>query len=269
MKRLMWYSILLMMLSACADAGVSLTAEANYLMASTQITDLRITATVQSARAATTLDFLGTRGAVEATRSIFLEETLVATGFAPDTLATQRQAILGSSPTPTTTNTPLPEITEETIGIQGDARESLILPTPIEVTINAPNPTATPLSVAPPTPDLGALQLGDLVTATGTGEDGCGTGITSIFNDDVPEIYVILPTFNLSANTYNFAARWQRDGQAVGPVYEFTPDYDADALCIWFFVDPSDFAFEAGNYSVAIDINGQLAAGPVPFLIQE
>ena len=86
----------------------------------------------------------------------------------------------------------------------------------------------------------------------------------SVFGMDVSEIYVILPAFNISANSYTFAARWQKDGQPIGPVYDFTPDFDSDSLCIWFFVDDTDFPLEPGTYNVSIDINGQPAAGPVP-----
>ena len=257
--------ILIFIVSACADAGTSLTLEANYQLAGTQIADLRITATVQAARAETTLDFMGTRAAIAGTRSSFLVETLVATGYSPDILATQREAITGSTPTPVPTATLAPGVTQDVNPNQASVAETLT-PSPPAVTINAPNPTSTP--VIQPTPDFGGLTTGSLITATGAGNDGCGAGVTSVFGMGVSEIYAILPAFNITANDYTFAARWQKDGQPIGPVYDFTPDFDSDSLCIWFFVDNTDFPLEPGTYSVSIDINGQPAAGPVPFVIQ-
>lgn len=268
MKRLSLLFTLIFILSACVNNEASLTLEANHGLAGTSLADLRVTASVQAARAETTLDFMGTRSSLAATQSIFLEETLIATGFAPDRLATQRQLSLGSSPTPLPTFTPLPESTEN---INPVSSTLALSPTPgaPPVTINAPrSPVPTATSLIEPTPDFGGLLRGNLLTATGAGDNGCGTGVTSIFGMDVSEIYVILPVFNITANSYTFAARWQRDGQPVGPVYDFTPDFDADELCIWFFVDESDFEFLPGNYTVTIDINGQIGAGPIPFIIQ-
>ncbi|MGB7339342.1 MAG: hypothetical protein WBC91_10660 [Phototrophicaceae bacterium] len=272
MKRLLIIPILIMILAACAETGVSLTSEANYAFAGTQVADLRVTATVQAARAETTLDFMGTRSARAAAQSSFFEETLVATGFAPDLLATQRQQALGgASPTPQPSATPLVTVEDgSSSGVTPVAGQTLT-PTPPAVTINAPNAAVNPPTSAvqiQATPDLGGLILGNVLTATGAGDDGCGSGVTSIFGMNTTEIYVIIPTFNITANTYTLAARWQRAGQAIGPVYDFTPLADSEQLCIWFFVDNTDFPFEAGNYSVTIDVNGQAVSGPIPFVIQ-
>lgn len=273
MKPLFSSLILIIILSACAETGTSLTSEANYAFAGTQVADLRVTATVLAARAETTLDFMGTRASRSAAQSEFLEETLVATGFSPDILATQReQALGGATSTPTATLTPVTSDINNTSGMTTtpDMIETFT-PTPPAVTINAPNdPVTAPTRAVEiqPTADLGGLILGNVLTATGAGDDGCGSGVTSIFNINTPEIYVIIPTFNVVANTYTLAARWQRDGQPIGPVYDFTPLADSEQLCIWFFIDNTDFPFEAGSYSVSIDVNGQQVAGPIPFVIQ-
>lgn len=265
MKHLILILNLILILSACTDTGTSLTLEANYRLAGTQVEDLRITATVQMARAETTLDFMGTRAAVSGNQSGFLVETLVATGISPELLATQRESFLGSSPTPVP-----PTIIGNNANQEIRPGQTLIAetftPSPPAVTINAPNPTSTALIQA--TPDFGGLTIGNLITATGAGNDGCGRGVSSVFGMNVSEIYVILPVFNVTANDYIFAARWQKNGQPIGPIYDFSPDVDSDSLCVWFFVDATDFAFEPGTYSVSIDINGQRASGPVPFVIQ-
>lgn len=265
MKSLLLLSILTLILSACATTESSLTLEANYALAGTQVADLRITASVQSARAETTLDFMGTRASLGATQSSHLESTLVATGFSPDGLATQRQMILGSTATPRPTLPPLSETNDQSVATSAPIIETFT-PTVPGVTLNAPQPIAT--TVIQATSDPNGLRFGSLVTATGAGDDGCGTGITSTFGMDVSEIYVILPVFNITANQSTFSARWQRDGEPVGPVYDFSPDFDADELCIWFFVDETDFEFLPGQYTVTIDVNGQPATNPVPFIIQ-
>lgn len=253
-----WLCGLLCLLTACAEGGEALTLEANYLDASTQIADIRLTATVQAARARTTLDFIGTRSSLSATESVFLEETLVATGFLPDALATQREVVLGSTPTPMPSPTAAAEATQEANGLP------INTPTAPPVTPLAPNATNT----IAPTFDPNGLRVGSIVTATGAGDDGCGAGITSTFSTTTPEIYVITPAFNLST-TDTFSAHWTQEGLPIGPVYTFTPDFEVDELCVWFFVDPTDFPFIAGNYSVEIKVNDVSVAVPVPFVIQQ
>lgn len=265
MKRLILIYNLILILSACTATGESLTLEANYALAGTQVEELRTTATVQAARAETTLDFMGTRAVVSENQSNFLVETLVATGISPQFLATQREDILGSSPTPLPTAIIGESVTEAVSPGRTQLAETLT-PSPPAVTINAPNPTSTAFIQA--TADLGRLTTGNLITTRGAGNDGCGVSVTSVFGMDVTEIYVILPVFNLVANQYTFAAHWQKDAQAIGPVYDFTPDFDSESLCVWFFVDSTDFPFEPGSYSVRIDINGQPAQAAVPFIIQ-
>ncbi|GAB5492336.1 MAG: hypothetical protein Phog2KO_25510 [Phototrophicaceae bacterium] len=259
---------LMFILSACATTESSLTLEANYALAGTQVADLRITATVQSARAETTLDFMGTRSSLGATQSIYLESTLIATGYPEQALATQRQIILGNTATARPTATPLAETSDQTGIATTVPMLETFTPTVPGVTLNAPQPTATVTTIVQVTQDPNGLRFGNLVTATGAGDDGCGTGINSIFSTDVGEIYAILPVFNITANQSTFSARWSRDGQLVGPIYDFSPDFDADELCIWFFADETDFEFLPASYTVTIDVNGQPATAPAPFIIQ-
>lgn len=250
--------------AGCAETGESLTLEANHALAGTQVADIRLTATVQAARAQTTLDFITTRSAIAATQSIFLEETLVATGFVPEALATQREQLLGSTPTPSPSPTPLPEATVDPDAPTSDPSIPTSTPTLPPVTPLSQNPTETVM----PTFDPNGLRVGSIITATGTGDDGCGSGITSTFSTATPEIFVIVPAFNLTP-TDTFSAHWERDGQAVGPIYTYEPATPLDELCVWFFVDPTDFPFTAGNYTVEIKVNDIPVAGAVPFIIQQ
>jgi hypothetical protein len=259
MKRWLMMSLLLFTLAACGSNDELRTLESNQALAGTQLADLRITATVEAARALTTIDAMQTRAAVAATQSNLLEATLIAMGITPAALQTQRQLILGSSPTPLPSPSLDPESSEAVIFVAASPS-----PTSPIVTLNARNPTATTAA----TQDPNAMQVGTPYTALGAGQDGCGENLTAVFGMDTVEIYVIVRVLNIKANTTTFAARWERDGQAVGPVYDFRPDYDVDELCVWFFVDPTDFEFLAGSYTVTIDVNGVPSSPPVPFVIQ-
>jgi hypothetical protein len=259
MKRWLILSLLLFSLAACGSNDEIRTLEANRQLAGTQLADLRMTATVEAARALTTVDAMQTRAALAATQSNFLESTLIAAGFPSSAIETQRQVVLGSSPTPMPSPIMNPE-SSEVVQVSLPTAS----PTVPGVTLNAPNPTATPAG----TSDPNALQVQTPYTALGAGEDGCGENITAVFSSDSAEIYVIVRVVNVKANTVTFAARWEREGEAVGPVYDFRPDYDVDELCVWFFVDNSDFEFIAGAYTVTIDVNGVPSSNPVAFVIQ-
>lgn len=253
--------LLLLSLAACGTNDSIRTLEVNHAAAGTQVADLRFTATVQAARALTTVDFVETRAALVATQSDFLESTIEATGISPAIVGTQRFIILGSSPTPLPSPSLAPEASEE----GGNVPQA----SPISAEINVNFVTPTTLPSPTPSPDPNAFRIETPYTATGAGNDGCGAGLTSSFTTTSPEIYVIARAYNIEANTVSFEARWTRDGNPVGPVYDFTPDYDADELCIWFFVDPSDFEFTAGFYTVSIDVNGVASSNAVPFSIIE
>src|SRR5687767_11440250 len=136
MKRWLLLGFLLLNLTACGSNDELRTLEANHLLAGTQLADLRITATVQAARALTTVDAMNTRAALAATQSNFLESTLRATGFAQEAIETQRQIVLGSSPTPLPSPTLNPESSEELLVIFATA-------TAPAVTLNAPRPSPT------------------------------------------------------------------------------------------------------------------------------
>jgi hypothetical protein len=259
MKRWLMLGLLLFSLAACGSNDEIRTIEANQVVVGTQLADLRITATVEAARALTTVDAVQTRAALAATQSNFLESTLIATGFQAEAIETQRQVILGSSPTPLPSPIVNPESSEAV-----DLAFAAASPTRPLVTLNAPNPTAAVAG----TSDPNALQVGTPYTALGAGQDGCGENMTAVFNSDTAEIYVIVQVANVKANTVTFAARWEREGQAVGPVYDFRPDYDVDELCVWFFVDSTDFEFLTGAYTVTIDVDGVPSSNPVAFVIQ-
>lgn len=237
--------LLILLLSACGSSEAQQTLVSNHAQAGTQLADLRVSATVLAARAQTTLDFAQTDAALAATQSQFLESTLVNEGVSAEQLATERARILSGEVTLPPGATP-------------------------EATASSPAP-ANPNPAGQPTPTAGSNgpRLENPQLATGTDANGCAVGATTQFRTDSREIYVVAIARDIPANSITFEARWFREGQPIGPVYSYRPDYDVTQECVWFFVDPTDFAFEPGSYSVVIDMQGEPAFEPLPFTIVE
>ncbi|MCA9914011.1 MAG: hypothetical protein KC496_11705 [Anaerolineae bacterium] len=258
--------ILVFFLGACGTNDTRLTLEANHIAAGTQVADLRLTATVQQARARTTVDAVQTDAALAATQSQFLEATLIALDMPAESVATFRAQMLVSQPTPQPTDSPQPNTTPSLIAAEGSDAQGGNTPTPTIPGITPLAPTQN-IQVAVTTADPDALRLENPTTATGVDDNGCAVDSRTQFSTNAQEIYIIARAFNLPASGVMFEARWFREGQAIGPVYTYSPDQAVDSLCIWFFVDQTDFTFTPGNYSVVLTINGSNAFEPIPFQI--
>ncbi|MDQ7025228.1 MAG: hypothetical protein Q9P01_17970 [Anaerolineae bacterium] len=256
----------------CTNNSSQLTLEANYAQVGTQVDALRVSATVQSARARTTIDFITTRSAAAATQSQFLEATLVTTGFAPELLANFREQQLEATPTAALT----PTLAAST-SPQDESLTSLSTATPLLETATATLPavspfapvviTASPIATqAPFIVDINVPYLENAVLATGVGADDCALGVTSQFSTSSLEIYIVAEAVNVPAGSV-IESRWFSGSNPVGPIYNFTTDFDIDRACIWFFVDPTDFEFTAGQYSVDLLLNGQAATPRLSFSI--
>jgi hypothetical protein len=261
MKQMIMILTSILLLSACGTDNSIYTLEANYALAGTQVADLGVTASVQAARAQTTLDFMQTRAAFAAIQSGLLEATLAADGTGEPFIETQRALVLGSSPTPSLTS---------------ESTEAVNLPTftPVSETPTATIPVVIPIipsaTIAPTLPaDPNAMRLENPITALASGNDGCGANITSSFTVNTPEIYVIVTAYNLERRGATFSAKWRYEGQPIGPVYDYTADKDYEQLCIWFYVDQTDFEFLVGNYTVVIEVDGMAAFAPLPFTISQ
>ncbi len=258
--------ILVFILAACGTNEARLTLEANHVAAGTQVADLRLTATVQEARARTTVDAIQTDAALAATQSQFLEATLVALDMPEESVATFRAQALVSQPTAQPTNSPQPNTTPSLIAADDDGRDNVdtatpTIPgiTPLAATRNAP--------AVPTSSDPDALRLENPALTVGVDDNGCAVDSRTQFSTNAQEIYIVARAVNIPAGGVTFEARWFREGQAIGPVYSYSPDQAADSLCIWFFVDQTDFTFEPGNYSAVLAINGSNAFDPLPFQI--
>ena len=217
---------------------VELTLVAQKISLETQIAAVRSTATVDAERLQITVEYMGTLvGRAEAQQSQ-LQATLVARGSDPS-------------------------------GIGADASQfNTPFPTPDNGAINN-NPAATQVPLAAtlePTliPDVPTLQ--DIVMSPGVGNDDCASNPTDTFTIGTPEIYVVATGINITAGT-NVAARFAIAGQEIR--HDFTPDFDINGNCIWFFIDENDLPFVAGAWSVQLELNGTSASGLIPFTITD
>ncbi len=237
-------SVLKIVLASVLIAGcqrqneVELTLVAQKLSLETQISAIRATATVDAERLQVTLEYMGTLvGRAEEQRSQ-LQATLVARGSDPSSIGADASQF----------NTPLPTPGN---GVVNNVPEAGL---------------ATPVPTVEITPQAVAPTLQDIVMAPGVDSNDCALNPTSTFPIDTAEIYVVATGVNLTAGT-NVAARFSIAGQEIR--HEFTPDFDINGNCIWFFIDENDLPFIAGTWSVQLELNGASASGPIPFTITE
>jgi len=232
--------ILLILLVGCAGTTGRGTIEADHAIASTQIIDLRRTATVNAARMQTTIDFMGTRiRSREENRELMLA-TLIARG------------------------------TDAAFLVQAQGDAAFIPPTatprPTDALLAAAENPPTPVGGGGIIPDTAGAALTDIVTAPGVLPNDCAQNPSNQFTTNTSEIYVVARAQNISSGT-RLTSRWLQEGAEVA-VFDFTPDFNIDDACIWFFIDQSDVTFISGTWSVALDINGA-QVGMVDFDITE
>lgn len=239
----------LVVLGACAGNDEERTIRDNHAIASTQIESLRTTATVQTARIAITIDYLGTEVSLRTTQSQFLQATLVERGT-PEALVEEFK------------RSALANIIPMNAQPQGENANNAPAPTSPPVTLLAP-------IAPPPATDIpaNAPRLENVVTSTGVGADDCANNVTNTFTTNTPEIYVVAVAVNVPRHTA-IASRWFLRNQQVLR-FEFTPNFDIARACIWFYIDQNDIRFEAGAWSVVLDFNNTPAIAPVTFTMVE
>jgi hypothetical protein len=225
-----------LVLAACQRQNeIQLTLIAQNATLQSEIEAVRQTATVDAERLQITVAYAGTLvGRAEEQRAQ-LQATLVARGADP--------ASLGNVQVPLNTPFPMPGGT----------------PDPA----NAAVPTiAGDVVVTPEAPAQPALT--NVVMASGVGSDDCALNPTNNFVSSIGEIYVVATGENITAGT-NIAARFSVAGTEIR--HDFTPDFDIDGACIWFFIDEADLEFRPGTWSVTLELNGVSATSPIPFTI--
>jgi len=240
--------IVLMLLAACSNTSAEMTLAANYAQSSTQISELRETATVQTARLRTTLDYSETRVALVATQSQFLKSTLAARGTPIEELNAFQRQMMGDMASISTSTPPVNG------GLAG------VAPTPAGVIppVSAELPTASP--------DPSAPRLENVFIAADVGADDCGTNPTTEFNLSTEIIYLSARAMNITPGT-TFVASWTRpDGEVLS--YDWVPDFAIDDACIWLYLDQTDQPFIAGSWQVQVEINGTTTTDSLPFTIQ-
>lgn len=237
--------IIALLLGACGPGTVDPTLVAEHDALSTQIVDLRGTATVLFDQMALTSEFAGTTIARERRRNLELIATLQSVGLDPTALAQ-----VSPQPLPQPTATPFPQ-----------AQPAAITPVPVT---NVVPPTG---NVSIPTATLGAPTVFNVMTAENVGENDCAIGQMSSFSSSAERIYVSATAANITPGTV-IGSQWFDAANTLLVSHDFTPDFEINGNCIWFFVDQTDFPFTPGNYTVQLTINGAASGPLVPFTIQ-
>jgi len=232
----------LLLLTACAaseDRSELLTQAA---FVGRQRAELASTATVQTARLQTTLDYSGTRVGLAATQSQLLKSTLAALGTPMDVLDAFQRDFIGTIPTPAPPGDPA----------------SPRSPTPNRPLITPP--------AASPSPASGP-RLEDIALTERVGADDCPIGNANSFSAQAQAIYVVARAVDAPSGTV-FSSRWLLRNEEVIR-YEFIPNFAIERACIWFYIDPQEVAFTPGPWAVILQVNGQDAAPPIAFTIRE
>jgi hypothetical protein len=252
--------VLVLLLVGCTSQGMSLTLAANHHIQGTEFYDVQMTASVQAGRLQSTQDYFTTQVALLATQSQFLKGTLVARGTPVDVLnAYQQQIESGGNPLPTRTPRPTPTFAPLLPPTPLSGGPGIATPVPAN---NNTVPTVDPLlNAAPPT---SGPRLVDLATAPGVNDDDCAQNASTTFAASTPEIYIVATAYEVTSGM-TLAAQWDVSGQQR--TFEFTPDFDIDGACIWFYIDQSEFTFQPGEGRVSLSLNGT-PMGSVTFTLQ-
>lgn len=237
------------------DAEMTLQSQNDNL--STQIADLRSTATVDIDRMMVTVEHASTEVRAVAVQRDFLRATLIARSEDP---AAVDAAIAGLS------NLPAGIDPASLLPQQGQPIQPAPQVTPLGAGAPIGTPTLDPslLVDVTPTPASGARLVSPVLT-TGVDGNDCALNSTTAFTTTTPEIYIVATAQEFPAGTV-MTARWSREGTVLGS-YDIPFNFAIPNACVWAFIDQSDFAFDAGNWTVELLINGQPAIAPVAFTI--
>lgn len=235
--------LLVTLLAACAGVGgdVQLTLVAQNVELSTQIADIRNTATYEADRLNVTIEYIETAIPAATLQNQVLSLTLAASGINP-------LNVTPGAPVPTTIPNPTTGSQSQVVGTpEGGA-------------------TLDPLLITPGG-QVTAPELYNIVLSEGVGSNDCAIASQTAFSTATSEIYVVATAANIPPGTL-LASRWFNEGAEV-VAHDFTPDFTIEQNCIWFYIDQADVAFTPGNWSVQLEINGAPVASPVAFTISE
>jgi hypothetical protein len=97
--------------------------------------------------------------------------------------------------------------------------------------------------------------------------DGCAAAPVSRFSAGVTRIYATARALNIRAGT-RMSADWLYNGALVYQSEPWTVSADDDDFCLWFYVEPNDFTFSPGSWSVQLYANGVPIQPPAAFTIE-
>lgn len=129
---------------------------------------------------------------------------------------------------------------------------------------NQPTEQQQPPAAAPG--QSGAAEIGRVVTARALDDNNRAQGITTAFSQDDPIIYVVAEVERIDAGTEAFA-RWARNGEAFEDSAPITTDREYTDTNLWFAIERSGEAWQPGDYSVTMLIDGR-AVATVDFTIE-
>jgi hypothetical protein len=103
------------------------------------------------------------------------------------------------------------------------------------------------------------------VLSEAVGSDDCPTSTTSVFPTNAEGVYISAVANNLSQSNV-VVSHWLREGVEVAN-YDWSPGFEIEQGCIWFYMPASEVDFSAGNWSVQLDLDGVPVGQPVTFTV--
>lgn len=245
-----------LLIGACARQNeVELSLVSTNVVLRTEIAQIQDTATVAADRLQITVEYAATLVAQAQSQNGELRATLVSRGSDPTELdAINEQPI-----------TPLPTV-ESSIP---DIGVTPFAPPPgndSAGTDTNTNPDTGAVTQEVAIGDTGTPALSNIVMARSVGSNDCAQEITSNFTISDDSIYVVATALNITPGT-TISAQYNIGSEIIE--HSFTPSFNIDENCIWFFTDQTDVAFTAGSWSVTLLINGTPVSQPIPFTITE
>lgn len=231
--------------------------------AATQVAEARSSATPAADRLAVTAEAAQTSVARSASQSTRIAATLFALGtpfvdirfITPDvaTQAAQPGAGAGSQVIGG------PPAVQPTIIGQGSAQGNATLQ-------GQPAPTLPGVQTTPePGGGGGGPELANIVITDRVGPDDCAVGSVSDFAASALGVYVVATAHNLPAGS-QLTARFLNNGSEQ-VYYNWSPNFNINEGCVWFYMPASDVAFSAGSWSAQLELNGAPAGAPAPFTV--
>lgn len=239
-----------------APPAAEQTLAADYAATSTQIVNIRQSATALADRLAITLEHAQTAVRAADAQSTRIAATLLATGI--PFVDTRNITPLFATPVP-----------DQIVGIDGNASPVFAI-TPVTSGEGAQGnstlqsqPSPTPVTTTTINPE--APRLENILLTQAVGADDCPTGATTVFPTNSEGVYVSALAFNLFP-TNIVVSRWLREGVEVVN-YDWSPGFEIEQGCIWFYMPASDVDFSAGNWGVQLELDGILVGQPIAFTV--